>query len=176
MRSRANSEPHFRLAGLPRITCKQEEKRRGWDSNPRDGSTPPTRFPIALLRPTRTPLRKRRTGVYQKAKLLLREDKSGQGILLALFRFCGVLPLCGAGRVAQGEGTEEYQREGRDGDEGASCPEVVLGGVDPILPYFLVFDYHRRNKEPDTRKEPDDGCDHTNPCRRGHYRLTHPYN
>ena len=37
-----------------------EEKRRGWDSNPRDDLTPPTRFPIALLRPTRTPLRERR--------------------------------------------------------------------------------------------------------------------
>ena len=34
-----------------------EKKRRGWDSNPRDGFTPPTRFPVALLRPTRTPLR-----------------------------------------------------------------------------------------------------------------------
>ena len=39
------------------FTCKRREKRRGWDSNPRDGSTPPTRFPVALLRPTRTPLR-----------------------------------------------------------------------------------------------------------------------
>src|SRR3712207_752674 len=60
MRSRANSGPHFRLASLPRFTCKQREKRRGWDSNPRDGLTPSTRFPIALLRPTRTPLRERR--------------------------------------------------------------------------------------------------------------------
>ena len=48
---------------------KQSKKRRGWDSNPRDDLTPPTRFPIALLRPTRTPLRKRRRGVYQKANL-----------------------------------------------------------------------------------------------------------
>src|SRR5215216_2354664 len=56
MRSRANSGPLFYLAGLPRFTCKRRKKRRGWDSNPRDGSTPPTRFPIALLRPTRTPL------------------------------------------------------------------------------------------------------------------------
>ncbi len=40
-----------------RFTCKQKEKRRGWDSNPRDGFKPPTRFPVALLRPTRTPLR-----------------------------------------------------------------------------------------------------------------------
>jgi hypothetical protein len=37
---------------LPQMTG----KRRGWDSNPRDGLTPPTRFPVALLRPTRTPL------------------------------------------------------------------------------------------------------------------------
>src|SRR5215210_4706781 len=56
MRSRANSGPYFHLARFPRFTCKQEEKRRGWDSNPRDGLTPPTRFPVALLRPTRTPL------------------------------------------------------------------------------------------------------------------------
>jgi hypothetical protein len=47
MRSRANSGPHFHLAGLPRFTCKQKEKRRGWDSNPRDDLTPPTRFPIS---------------------------------------------------------------------------------------------------------------------------------
>src|SRR5215217_8527984 len=46
------------------FTCTLGRKRRGWDSNPRDDLTPPTRFPIALLRPTRTPLRKRRTGVY----------------------------------------------------------------------------------------------------------------
>src|SRR3954465_10791155 len=26
-------------------------ERRGWDSNPRGGLTPPTRFPIALLKP-----------------------------------------------------------------------------------------------------------------------------
>src|SRR5215212_9518047 len=71
MRSRANSEPLFLPPDLSRFTCKQKEKRRGWDSNPRDGLTPPTRFPIALLRPTRTPLRKRRTGVYQKANLVL---------------------------------------------------------------------------------------------------------
>jgi hypothetical protein len=36
----------------------QKDKRRGWDSNPRDGFKPPTRFPVALLRPTRTPLLK----------------------------------------------------------------------------------------------------------------------
>lgn len=43
----------------------KKEERRGRDSNPRDGLTPPTRFPIALLRPTRTPLQKRRPRVYQ---------------------------------------------------------------------------------------------------------------
>jgi hypothetical protein len=59
------------LPQLLRFTCKRQKKRRGWDSNPRDDLTPPTRFPIALLRPTRTPLRGRRTGVYQKANLLL---------------------------------------------------------------------------------------------------------
>jgi hypothetical protein len=58
MRSRANSGPRFHLAGLPHFTCKQEEKRRGWDSNPREGYKPSTRFPVALLRPTRTPLLK----------------------------------------------------------------------------------------------------------------------
>src|SRR5215217_1574024 len=57
----------FHLAGLPLFTCKTRRKRRGWDSNPRDGSTPPTRFPVALLRPTRTPLRDRGR-VYQIAK------------------------------------------------------------------------------------------------------------
>ena len=44
-----------------------QEKRRGWDSNPRDGLTPPTRFPVALLRPTRTPLQSVREQVYQIA-------------------------------------------------------------------------------------------------------------
>src|SRR6187200_835194 len=29
----------------------QFPERRGWDSNPRGGLTPPTRFPIALLKP-----------------------------------------------------------------------------------------------------------------------------
>src|ERR671913_946160 len=66
MRSRANSEPLLLPPDLSRFTCKTMMKRRGWDSNPRDGLTPSTRFPIALLRPTRTPLRGRRTGVYQK--------------------------------------------------------------------------------------------------------------
>src|SRR5215212_1120303 len=60
------------LAHERAFPCKQREKRRGWDSNPRDDLTPPTRFPIALLRPTRTPLRKRRRGVYQKEKRMLR--------------------------------------------------------------------------------------------------------
>src|SRR5215204_6786600 len=45
------------------VPAKGRKERRGWDSNPRDDLTPPTRFPIALLRPTRTPLRRRRTGV-----------------------------------------------------------------------------------------------------------------
>src|ERR671911_1556645 len=71
MRSRANWEQLFLPPDLSRFTCKTMMKRRGWDSNPRDGLTPSTRFPIALLRPTRTPLRGRRTGVYQKANLLL---------------------------------------------------------------------------------------------------------
>src|ERR671912_192711 len=46
MRSRANSEPLFLPPELSRFTCKQRKKRRGWDSNPRDDLTPPTRFPI----------------------------------------------------------------------------------------------------------------------------------
>src|SRR5918997_5470105 len=71
MRSRANWEPLFLPPDLSRFTCKTMMKRRGCDSNPRDDLTPPTRFPIALLRPTRTPLRGRRKGVYQKANLLL---------------------------------------------------------------------------------------------------------
>jgi hypothetical protein len=32
---------------LIRFTCKRQKKRRGWDSNPRDDLTPPTRFPIS---------------------------------------------------------------------------------------------------------------------------------
>src|SRR5215208_1115883 len=163
MRSRANSEPHFRLAGLPRITCKQEEKRRGWDSNPRDGLTPPTRFPIALLRPTRTPLRERRTGVYQKADALL-----------ALLRFGGALLLGSAGRVAQGEGGEGKQCQGGDGYEGSPGPEVVLGGVGPIVPELLVLDQERGQEEPYPRQETDDGDDQTSPCLRRHYLLTLP--
>src|ERR671913_1852945 len=95
MRSRAKSGPHFRLAGLPRFTCKQKEKRRGWDSNPRDDLTPSTRFPIALLRPTRTPLRERRTGVYQKANLLLRP-------LGAFRRVAGVHPVLFTALVLEG--------------------------------------------------------------------------
>src|ERR671911_2144555 len=47
MRSRANWEPLFLPPDLSRFTCKQREKRRGWDSNPRDDLTPPTRFPIS---------------------------------------------------------------------------------------------------------------------------------
>src|ERR687890_584560 len=142
MRSRANWEPLFLPPDLSRFTCKTMMKRRGWDSNPRDDLTPPTRFPIALVRPTRTPLQKRRRGVYQKAKLLLREEKCGQGTLLALLRACcSALLLGGASRVVQGEGAEEDQREDRDGYQGTPGPEVVLGGVDPILSDFLVFDY-----------------------------------
>jgi hypothetical protein len=49
MRSRISSGPHFLPPGLPRFTCKQKEKRRGWDSNPRDGFKPSTRFPVAIL-------------------------------------------------------------------------------------------------------------------------------
>ena len=29
------------------FTCKKWKKRKGWDSNPRDDLTPPTRFPIS---------------------------------------------------------------------------------------------------------------------------------
>src|SRR5215213_6442071 len=57
MRSRIGSGPHFPPPDLPRFARKRKEMRRGWDSNPRDGFKPPTRFPVALLRPTRTPLR-----------------------------------------------------------------------------------------------------------------------
>ena len=35
------------LTLLLRFACKRREKRRGWDSNPRDDLTPPTRFPIS---------------------------------------------------------------------------------------------------------------------------------
>ncbi len=43
-----------RSATPPRLT---HSWRRGWDSNPRDGDKPPTRFRVGLLRPTQTPLR-----------------------------------------------------------------------------------------------------------------------
>ena len=46
MRSRANWEPLFLPPDLSRFTCKTMMKRRGWDSNPRNDLTPPTRFPI----------------------------------------------------------------------------------------------------------------------------------
>src|ERR687896_617479 len=95
MRSRANWEPLFLPPDLSRFTCKTMMKRRGWDSNPRDDLTPPTRFPIALLRPTRTPLRERRTGVYQKANLLLRP-------LGAFRRVAGVHPVLFTALVLQG--------------------------------------------------------------------------
>src|SRR5215213_11765091 len=68
------------LAHERAFPCKQREKRRGWDSNPRDDLTPPTRFPIALLRPTRTPLRgdgqestKKRTSCYRSSPSGLRD-------------------------------------------------------------------------------------------------------
>src|SRR5919106_2237549 len=95
MRSRANSEPLLLPPELSRFTCKTRIKRRGWDSNPRDDLTPSTRFPIALLRPTRTPLRERRTGVYQKANLLLRP-------LGAFRRVTGVHPVLFTALVLQG--------------------------------------------------------------------------
>ena len=41
----------------PRISVCQTSWRRGRDSNPRGGYKPPTRFPVAFLRPARTPLR-----------------------------------------------------------------------------------------------------------------------
>ena len=42
----------------PGISVYQTSWRRGRDSNPRGGYKPPTRFPVAFLRPARTPLRK----------------------------------------------------------------------------------------------------------------------
>src|SRR5215204_1779080 len=100
MRSRANWEPLFLPPDLSRFTCKTTMKRRGWDSNPRDDLTPPTRFPIALLRPTRTPLRRRRTGVYQKQIYcyMRRNEKDALDGVLALPRFGGALLLYGACR------------------------------------------------------------------------------
>ena len=41
----------------PRISGYIKSWRRGRDSNPRGGYKPPTRFPVAFLRPARTPLR-----------------------------------------------------------------------------------------------------------------------
>ena len=41
---------------LPSSAIRIRSKRMGRDSNPRYGSTPHTRFPIVLLKPTRTPI------------------------------------------------------------------------------------------------------------------------
>jgi hypothetical protein len=68
-----------------------------------------------------------------------RDEKDALDGVLALPRFGGAHLLYGACRVAQGEGGEEYECEGRDGDEGAACPQVVLGGVGRVLPYLLVL-------------------------------------
>src|SRR5680860_1791312 len=38
-------------AGDPRLGRQATNQRRGWDSNPRGGLAPPTRFPVALLKP-----------------------------------------------------------------------------------------------------------------------------
>ncbi len=48
-----------RNPGLPgrRPLLNVRSRRSGRDSNPRDGVKPPTRFPVVLLQPTRTPLR-----------------------------------------------------------------------------------------------------------------------
>ena len=54
--TRGSRPPSVSPTRPARSTCKWRKKRRGRDSNPRDGLTPPTRFPVALLRPTRTPL------------------------------------------------------------------------------------------------------------------------
>ena len=60
-----NPESH-RLRRAPSVAKKHESVlmffreggwRRGRDSNPRGGYKPPTRFPVAFLRPARTPLR-----------------------------------------------------------------------------------------------------------------------
>ncbi len=55
--------------------------RRGWDSNPRDGVKPPTRFRVGLLRPAQTPLPLYSVGVpalfkkdFQLGRRVIRQD------------------------------------------------------------------------------------------------------
>ena len=54
--------------------------------------------------------------------------------VLAFLCFGCVLLLGSADRVAQGEGGKEEQGQGGDGDEGATSPQVVLGGVESATP------------------------------------------
>ncbi len=103
-----------------------------------------------------------------------RNEKDALDAVLALLRFGGALLLYGACRVAQGGGGEEYECEVRDGDKGALCPRVVLGGVGPVLPYRLVLDDEGGQKESYTRKETDSGDDEPDPCLRCRYVLTLP--
>src|SRR5919199_2087494 len=84
------------------LPANRQEKRRGWDSNPRDGSTPPTRFPVALLRPTRTPLRTPR--VYQMARLPLPAVVLGEGTDDGLRGVGGSLELIAVAPVRQPRG------------------------------------------------------------------------
>src|SRR5829696_7876256 len=172
MNSKRLTDPRS-LPKVGQYPCKPCGKRRGRDSNPRDGLTPPTRFPIALLRPTRTPLRKGRTGVYQKRNRCYRGEFGPRSLLALLYIGC-VLLLGGAGCVAQGEGGEEEQRQGGDGHESTTGPEVVLGGVDPVVTHVLVLDEEGGQEEAYSREEPDDGDDQTTPCLRRHQLLTLP--
>ncbi len=56
--SSALAPSRVRNPGLERSrSLPLEQRRSGRDSNPRDGVLPPTRFPVVLLKPSRTPLR-----------------------------------------------------------------------------------------------------------------------
>ena len=52
------TERRGRRANRTILKTPNNPERSEWDSNPRDGFKPPTRFPVVLLRPARTSLQK----------------------------------------------------------------------------------------------------------------------
>ncbi len=70
--------------------------RRGWDSNPRGRLTPPTRFPVALLKPTRTPLRGASRRAVPESGRTVYDRARGGGTAVGLRGSCRI-SLCGPG-------------------------------------------------------------------------------
>ena len=85
--ARRSQEARRRRAGagtgapaVPRGPVRRPERgcwRRGWDSNPRGRSSPPTRFPVALLKPTRTPLRGARGALPESGRTVYDRRRGG---------------------------------------------------------------------------------------------------